>query len=108
MNLIVSYRKSLLKIDKPIVISNGRSEIYTKKFKFKNISGHVEYSSKNFSKHGTKAPMIINIRPGGEDYGPLDDTPVDKDEMKKELKRTKERERYIKLNPIQKSVRKSY
>ena len=99
MKLIVSFRRFEVKKGKPICISNGKSEIFTSKFSFKNVSGDVTFQPDKRGKHGSLAPLIIPV---------IDENIFDVNAIEDPMvkKRMKERLRYRREHPIQKAIRK--
>jgi len=116
----IFYRKSLVKTGRPIVVSNGRSEIYTDHVTFENLTSELVYNNAQekfpaAARYGTTTPLLIEIQ--GEDGVTDEDilhftsSQLNKylDGMNSiERKRIKERIRYRKNNPYTKyhSLRK--
>ena len=116
----VFYKKSLVKTGKPIVVSNGRSEIYTDHVTFENLTSELVYNNAKNKfpsavKFGTTTPLLIEIQ-GEDDITENDLLDFSPDELDKyldgltakERKRIKEKIRYRKNNPSSKhhSLRK--
>ena len=105
----IYYKKSKVKTGKPIVVSNGISEIHTDTVILDNVSGQVLYGgAKNFpiaARHGTTTPLLIKIKDDNNvsENEILNFTPTLLEEYLKDLnldekKRIKERIRYRKNN----------
>ena len=116
----VFYRKSLVKTGKPIVVSNGRSEIYTDHVTFENLTSELVYNNAQAkfpaaARFGTTTPLLIEIQ-GEDDVTDEDILKFTSIQLNKyldginltEKKRIKERIRYRKNNPSSKhhSLRK--
>lgn len=107
----IFYRKSLVKTGRPIVVSNGRSEIYTNHVTFENLTSELAYNNAKekfpaAARFGTTTPLLIEIQ-GEDDITENDLLDFSPDELDKyldgltakEKKRIKERIRYRKNNP---------
>ena len=109
--LIVFYKKSLARTKRPIIVSNGMSEIQTDRLILNNIpEATVVYNSADSPKArriGATTPLVIPIFGTADDCIEDPNVPVSDDEMKKEAKRQKERGRYRALHPNQRSARKA-
>lgn len=109
MKLTVYYHRFLVKIGKPICVSNGHSEIHTDKLILENITGQVIFNSTKEKgihltqarRHGTTTPLEIEIMPTEDDKIPAI---VPTGSLKS--KALKERERYRRLHPEAKGNRK--
>ena len=116
----VFYKKSLVKTGRPIVVSNGTSEIYTDHIIFENLTSELVYNNAQekfpaAAKFGTTTPLLIEIQ-GEDDITSEDILHFTSSQLKKyldgmnpiEKKRIKERIRYRKNNPSSKhhSLRK--
>jgi len=115
----IFYKKSLLKTGRPIVVSNGRSEIYTDHVTFENLTSELVYDNAqekfpSAAKFGTTT-LLIEIQ-GEDDVTENDLLNFTFDKLNqyfdglttKEKKRIKERIRYRKNNSSSKhhSLRK--
>ena len=107
----VFYKKSLVKTGRPIVVSNGKSEIYTDHVTFENLTSELVYNNAQDKfpsavRFGTTTPLLIEIQSEG-DITENDLLNFSPDELNqyldgldtKEKKRIKERIRYRKNNP---------
>ncbi len=116
----VFYKKSLVKTGRPIVVSNGRSEIYTNHVTFENLTSELVYNNAQekfpaAARYGTTTPLLIEIQ-GEDDVTDEDVLHFTSNQLKKyldgmnpkEKKRIKERIRYRKNNSYTKhhSLRK--
>ena len=115
MHIIVSYRKSLVKTGKPIVVKVWGKEIYTDNLILENITGNVIFHERVVDYHGTTTPLVIPIETEtdsdvveydkeiidimAEHPGVFDQDQLKKEE-KLEKKRIAERIRYRKKNKI--------
>lgn len=118
--LEVFYKKSLVKTGRPIVVSNGRSEIYTDHVIFENLTSELVYNNAQekfpvAARFGTTTPLLIEIQ-SEDDITENDLLNFTFDKLDKyldglttkEKKRIRERIRYRKNNPCTKhhSLRK--
>lgn len=116
----IFYKKSLVKTGRPIVVSNGTSEIYTNHVTFENLTSELVYNNAQAkfpaaARFGTTTPLLIEIQ-GEDDITDEDILHFTSRQLKKyldglttkEKKRIKERIRYRKNNPCTKhhSLRK--
>jgi len=116
----VFYKKSLVKTGKPIVVSNGKSEIYTDHVTFENLTSELVYNNAQekfpaAARYGVTTPLLIEIQ-GEDDVTDEDVLHFTSSQLKKyldgmnpiERERIKERIRYRKNNPYTKhhSLRK--
>jgi len=111
MILGIFYKKSLVKTGRPIVVSNGRSEIYTDHITFENLTSELVFNNaKNkfpsAAKFGTTTPLLIEIQSEDDitENDLLNFTPDELNQYLDELnpqekKRIKQRIRYRKNNP---------
>jgi len=111
MILGIFYKKSLVKTGKPIVVSNGRSEIYTDHVTFENLTSELVFNNAKNKfpsavKFGTTTPLLIEIQSDDDitenDLLNLSSVELNQylDELNpQERKRIKERIRYRKNNP---------
>ena len=120
MILGVFYKKSLVKTGRPIVVSNGTSEIYTDHVTFENLTSELVYNNAQekfpaAARFGTTTPLLIEIQ-GEDDVTDEDILHFTSSQLNKyldgmnpkEKKRIKERISYRKNNPSSKhhSLRK--
>ena len=111
MILGIFYKKSQVKNNNPIVVSNGRSEIYTNSVILNNISGQIIFDSakKLFpiaARSGTTTPLLLKIDDDESNIKEKDIMNFTKPELNeylkgidsKEKKRIIERIRYRKNN----------
>ncbi len=107
----VFYKKSLVQTGRPIVVSNGTSEIYTDHITFENLTSEMVYNNAQDKfpaavKFGTTTPLLIEIQ-SEDDITENDLLNFSFDKLDKyldgldtkEKKRVKERIRYRKNNP---------
>lgn len=106
MQLGIYYHKRLVKTGKPLIVSNGKSEIATDRIELNNISGVIRFNNAkgNFGKgrrHGVTTVLMIGI-----DDHPDETAQYFKSATKNRQRALKERERYRKLHPNTKGPRK--
>lgn len=106
MQLGIYYHKRLVKTGKPLIISNGKSEIATDRIELSNISGVIQFNNAkgNFGKgrrHGVTTVLMIGI-----DGKPDEAAEYFKAATANKKKALKERERYRRLHPETKGIRK--
>jgi hypothetical protein len=99
MQLGIYYHKRLVKTGKPLIVSNGRSEVATDRIELTNISGVIKFNnaSGRFGKakrHGVTTVLMIGI-----DGHPNENEEYFKTASKNRQRALKERERYRRLHP---------
>ncbi len=106
MQLGIYYHKRLVSTGKPLIISNGKSEIATDRIELNNISGVIKFNNAvgKFAKgrrHGVTTVLMIGI-----DQDPDETAEYFKAATHNRKKALKERERYRKMHPDVKALRK--
>ncbi|MBI5697869.1 MAG: hypothetical protein HZC29_05165 [Thaumarchaeota archaeon] len=106
MQLGIYYHKRLAKTGKPLIVSNGKSEIATDRVVLQNVSGVIKFNNAKGSfgkarRHGVTTVLMIGI-----DDNPDETAQYFKSVTQNKKRALKERERYRRLHPKTKGKRK--